>query len=108
MLETLNMLSRGDIYQLSYGDIKTMLKNHSMASRKKGKASQGLVSPSPSRTSIKNDIGNMLEDFKSEIPCTFTLQMDTMQIKRKQEEAKNTLVISTLDSPKDVPGMSAH
>jgi len=93
MFETLNMLSGGDIYRLSYGDIKIVFKNHSRASRKKGRASQGLVSPSPSTTSIKNDIGNMLEDFKSEIIHTFKLKMDTMQIKRKQEEAERTLVI---------------
>jgi len=64
ILETLNMLSRGDIYQLSYDDIKIVFKNHSRATRKKGRASQGLVSSSPSTTSIKNEIGNMLEDFK--------------------------------------------
>jgi hypothetical protein len=65
-----------------------MFKNHSRAARKKGRASQGLVSSSPSTTSIKNEIGNMLEDFKSEMLHTFSLQMDTMQIKRKQEEAE--------------------
>lgn len=60
MLETLNMLSVGYIYQLSYDDIKTMFKNHSRAARKKGRDSQGLVSSSSSTTSIKNEIGNIL------------------------------------------------
>ena len=77
MLETINMLYGGDIYHLSYDDIKTILKNHSRAARKKGRASQALVSSSPSTKSINNLIGNMLEDFKSEMLHTFSLQMDT-------------------------------
>jgi len=50
-----------------------MFKNHPRACRKKGRASQGLVSSSISTTSIKNEIGNMLEDFKSEMLHTLTL-----------------------------------
>ena len=65
-----------------------MFKNHSRASRKKGRASQGLATTSSSISSIKNEIGNMLEDFKSEMLHTFSLQMDTMYINMKQEEAE--------------------
>jgi len=54
MLVTLNMLSGGDIYQLSYNDIKNVFKNNSRVVKKNGWASQGLVSSSPSTTSIKN------------------------------------------------------
>jgi len=93
MLETLNMLSGGDIYQLSYDDIKNVLKNHSRATRKKGRAIQGLINSSPSTTSIKNEIRNMVEDFKSEMMHIFYFQIDTMHIKRKQEEAKRALAI---------------
>ena len=35
LLDTLNLLSRGDIYQLPYEDIKTVFKNHSRATRKR-------------------------------------------------------------------------
>ena len=78
LLETLNMLSRGDIYQLPYDDVKTVFKNHSRVARKKGRASHGLDSSSSSNTCIKSEIGNMLEDFKSEMLHTLALQMDTM------------------------------
>ena len=78
MLESLNMLFGGDIYQLSYEDIEKMLKNHSKVTRKKGRASQALASSSPSTTSIKNEIRNMLEEFKSEMLHVSSLQMDTM------------------------------
>jgi len=83
LLQTLNLLSRGDIYQLPYDDIKTVFKNHSRAARKKGRASQALASSSSSNTSIKSEIGNMLEDFKNEMLHTLAQPMDTMQIKMK-------------------------
>lgn len=70
-----------------------MLNNHSRAGRKKGRASQGLVNSSPSTTSIKHEIGNMLEDFKCEMLHRFSLKMDTIEIKRKQVEAKRALTI---------------
>lgn len=93
MLETINVLSRGDIYQLAYVDIKIVFKNHSRVNMKKGRSIQGLVNSSPSTTSIKNEIGDMLEDFKSEMKHTFGLQMDTMQIKIKLEEEERSLAI---------------
>jgi len=93
-LENLNMMSGGDIYQLSYDDIKTIFKNHSRASRKKGRDSQFLAKYSSSNTSIKSEIGNMLEDFKSEMFHTLALQMDAMQIERRWEEVERALVIS--------------
>ena len=52
-----------------------------------------MVSPSSSNTSIKDEIGNMMEDFKSEMLQTLALQMDTMHISKKQEEAKRSLAI---------------
>ena len=78
LLETLNLLSGGDIYQLPYDDIKIVFKNHSKAARKKGRASQTVAISSSSNTSIKSEIGNMLEDFKREMLQTLSLQMDTM------------------------------
>jgi len=71
ILETINMLSRGDIYQLPYENITTLFKNHSRDARKKGRSIQALASSSSSTTFIKNEIGNMLEEFKSEMLHTF-------------------------------------
>ena len=73
LLDTLNMLEGGDIYQLPYEDIKTIFRNHSRAARKNGRGSQPMVSPSSSNTSIKGEIGNILEDFKSEMLQTLAL-----------------------------------
>ena len=87
-METINMLSRGDIYQFPYDDIKTVFKNHFRDATKKGRSIQSLVNSSPSTTTIKHEIGSVLNDFKSEILHTFALQMDTRKIKRRKEEEK--------------------
>ena len=92
-MDILNMLSRVDIYQFPYDDIKTLFRNHSRVSMKKGRSSQSLVNSSPSTKSIKHETRNMLEDFMSEMLQAFALQMDTMKIKRKKEEAEITLAI---------------
>ena len=52
-----------------------------------------MISPSSSNTSIKGEIGNMMEDFKSEMLQMLALHMDTMHIRRKQEESEIALAI---------------
>jgi len=93
IMETLKMLSGGDIYQLCYDDIKTLLKNNYRVVREKNRDNQYFANSSSSTTSIKNEIGKMLEDIKSEMFPTFSLQMDTMKINRKEEELKRALII---------------
>ena len=93
MIETLNMLSGGDIYQQPCEIVKNVFWNHSRAFRKKGRASQSTSNTPSSSTFIKHEIGNILEDFKSDMLHTFSLKMDTMWVKRKQEEAERALAI---------------
>eukprot|EP00253_Pinus_taeda_P019096 PITA_19096 len=93
ILDTLHMLSGGYIYQLPYEDIKIVFRNHSRETRNKGRSSQPMASTLSSNSSIKGEIGNMLEDFKSEMLKTLALQLDTMNIKRKQNEAKRALAV---------------
>jgi len=93
LLNTLHFLAGGDIYQLPYEDIKTIFRNHSRAARKKGRGSQCMASTSSSKSSIKGEIGNMMEYFKTEMLQTISLQMDTMNIKMNKEEAERALSI---------------
>lgn len=67
LLDTLHLLAGGDIYQLPYEDIMIVIRNHSRVSRKRGRGSQPIVSTSSSSSSLKGELGNMLEDFKSEM-----------------------------------------
>ena len=108
MIETLNMLSGGYIYQKPYETIKTVFQNHSRSFRKKGRASQSTSNTPSSFAFIKHEIGNMLEDFKSGILHTFSLQMDTMQVKMKQEEAERSLAIFFLYVPGNTQKMNVH
>jgi len=87
------MLSGRDIYQLIYEDIKTIFKNHSRETRNKGRSNQPMASTSSSNSSIKGEIGNLLHDFKSEMLQTLALQLDTMNIRGKQEESERFLAI---------------
>jgi len=88
LLETLNLLSGGDFYQLPYDYIRNVFENHSSEARKRGRVSQIVASSFSSNTSMKSEIGNMLEDFKSEMLQTISLQMETMKIKWKRKEAE--------------------
>lgn len=83
----------GDIYQLPYDDIKTMFRNHSRSARKRGRGSQPLASTSSSSSSLRSEFENRSEDFKSRMRQTLAMQMDTLHIKRKQEEAERDLAI---------------
>jgi len=87
------LLEGGDIYQLPYEDIKIVFRNHSRAAKKRGRGSQPMANTSSSNSSIKGEIGNMLEDLKSEMLQTLALQIDTMNIKMKQEEEERALAI---------------
>ena len=93
LLDTLHLLARGDIYQLPYEDIKTVFRNNCRAARKRGRGSQPIASTSSSSSSLKGELGNMLEDFKTEMLQTLAMQMDTLHIKRKQEEVERALDI---------------
>jgi len=53
LLHTLHLLAGGDIYQLSYEDIKTIFRNHSRVAKKKGRGSQPKANTSSSNSSIK-------------------------------------------------------
>jgi hypothetical protein len=87
-METSNLLSNGYIYQLDYDDIKRIFKNHSRSSRKKDRSNRGFISPSSNPTThIKHELGGLIEDTNTDILHYLAMQMDIMQIKKKQEEA---------------------
>ena len=108
LLDTLHLLAGGDIYQLPYDDINTVFRNHSNSARKRGRRSQPLASTSSSSSSPRNKLENRLEDFKSEVRQTLSMQMDTLHIKRKQEEAERALAIFCPCAPKSIIGTNAH
>jgi len=89
LLDTLNLLAGGDIYQLPYEDIKTVFRNHSRAARKRGRGNH----LSASTTFSKHEFSNQMKDLKSEMRQTIAMQLDTFQIQQKKEEAERALAI---------------
>lgn len=95
-VETLNIMGKGDIYQEIFADIIDLCIRSSRGSTRlkpvecdmltrDNKISGGGV------THAK--IGDILENFKTDILGTLTTQLDIMQAKQKQVEVEKNLVI---------------
>ena len=85
-LDMLNMLGKGDISKESYDEIINLCKRCSRgaASRPKRKDSTySRVQKSASGGATRAEIGNLLEEFKTEMLSSFASQIDTLQVKKK-------------------------
>jgi hypothetical protein len=96
-LDMLNMLGKGDISKESYDEIVNLCKRCSRGASRNRLNSRDTtfsrVHKSASGGATRAEIGNLLEDFKTEMLSSFASQMDTLQIKKKQAEAEAALSI---------------
>jgi hypothetical protein len=95
-IEVLNFMSSGDIYQKPFVDIAEYFKRYSRSQANIGKSIRDPTNRIAKPTSggvTRIELGNLLEKFKIDILHTISSQLDTMQIKRKQEEENVVLVI---------------
>jgi hypothetical protein len=95
-IEVLNLMSFGDIYQKPFADIAEYFKRYPRSQAKTGKSIRDPTNRIAKPTSegvTRIELGNLLENFKTYILHTISSQLDTMQIKRKQEEEKDRLAI---------------
>jgi hypothetical protein len=90
LLETLNLMASGDVSQKSLEDICEMCWNYS---RSRTKTSRSIRDPynrnlkgSPPGGVTRTEIGNLLENFKTDILGTLGSQLDTFKAKKRQEE----------------------
>jgi hypothetical protein len=90
-LDMLNMLGKGDISKESYDEIVNLFKRCSMGASRNRLNSRDTTFSRVQKSAIggatRAEIGNLLEDFKTEMLSSFASQMDTLQIKKKQAEA---------------------
>jgi hypothetical protein len=89
-MDALNLMGAGDISQMTYNDICELCKRYSRGITKSGKSPRDLVSrvTKPSGGGVtRTEIGNMLDNFKTDILSSFSSQLDTFQAKKKKEEA---------------------
>lgn len=91
-------MDNGGIYQLSYDDTNNIFKNHSRAtSKNKSARTRNLLSSKPTSPPISRyDLDTLLEDMKTNILHSLSMQMETMKLKMKREEAKKALTIFCL------------
>eukprot|EP00253_Pinus_taeda_P003983 PITA_03983 len=95
-IETLNIMGKGDIYQESFTDIidlcirisrgSTQIKpaEHDRFARENKISSEGVT---------RVEIGNLFENFKTDILGILTTQLDVLQAKQKQMEVEQNLAI---------------
>ena len=89
-------MGKGDIYQENYADIINLCIRCSRDSMrlKPAKRDMTMIYNKISSGGItRAEIGNLLEDFKTDILGTLTRQLDIMQAKQKQAKEEQNLVI---------------
>ena len=95
-LDMLNMLGKGDISKDSFDEIINLCMRCSRgaASRSKGRDNvYSRVQKSASGGATRDEIGNLLEEFKTKMLSSFASQIDALQVKKKQAEAEAALSI---------------
>ncbi len=95
-IETLNIMGKGYIYQESFADIIDLCIRSSRGStRVKPAEHDRFVRDNKISTGGVTcvEIGNLLENFKTDILGTLTTQLDVMQAKQKQMKAEQNLAI---------------
>ena len=93
---TLNLITHGDISQLTYDEIHKIFKNYSRNSSRKGKSIRNSIrqlDKSTTPTISRSKLGTMLEDMNNKILHSLALQMDIMQLKMKREEAEKAMTV---------------
>jgi hypothetical protein len=85
-VETLNLIWKGDIYQETYDNIVQLC---IMFSHESTRTRSGMQAPLTRNINIasggvtREEVGNLLENFKTDILSTMTTQLDVLQAKQK-------------------------
>jgi hypothetical protein len=95
-VQTLNLMGKGDIYQETYDNIVQLCIRCLRGSTQTKSWMQTPLTRNSnisSRGVTRDEFGNLLENFKTDILSTLTIQLDVLQDKQKQAEAEQTLAI---------------
>jgi hypothetical protein len=96
-LDMLNMLGKGDISKESYDDIINLCKRCSRGSTRNksatGDTTFSRVHKSANGGATRAEMGNLLENFKTEMINSFASQINTLQVNQKQAESDRALSI---------------
>ena len=87
-------MGAGDISQLNFKEISNLCRKYSRSKAEYGRGIQDTrVNKYASGGVTRVELGNLLEDFKTDILGTLTSQLDTIKVKKKQEEENHVLSI---------------
>jgi hypothetical protein len=93
----------GDISSLPFDQIFEMCRKYSRGKAKAGKGQRDILSKvtkSTTRSISRDEIGNLLENFKTELLGTLTSQFDAFNAKKIQQDETITLAIFCPDCRK--------
>ena len=88
-INVLNLMGVGDISFLPFDQISELCRKYSRGKAKTGKESRdslSKVSKSTSGSVTRVELGNLLENFKTNLLSTLSSQIDTLQVKKKEEK----------------------
>jgi hypothetical protein len=93
-VETLNLMTKGDVYQETYDDNVLLCIR---CSRGSSQTRSGIRTPFTRNRNItsggvtRDKVGNHLENFKTDILSTLTTQLDVLQAKQKKNRSKTNV-----------------
>ena len=93
LVETLNLMGKGDIYQETYEYIVLLCIRCSRGSTQTRSGMRTSLTKNNNISSggvTRDEVGNLLEKFKTYILSTLTTQLDVLQAKQKQTEANRS------------------
>ena len=93
-IDTLNLMGARDISQLDFKEISKLCRKDPYSKARYGRGVRDTrVNKSPSGGVTRVELGNILENFKSDILGTPSSQLDTIKVKKKEEEENLDLSI---------------
>ena len=93
-LDDLNLMDKGDISTLPFEEIAELCEKYSRSKAKIGKRTISSKATKSASTSItRAEIGNLLEEFKTDLLSTLGTQIDTLKAKKRQEEEDQMMVV---------------
>lgn len=86
-LDNLNLMGKGDISTLPFEEIVELCEKYSRRKARNGKRAISSKATKTVSTSVtRAEIGNLSEEFKTDILSTLGTQIDTLKAKKRQEE----------------------
>ena len=93
-IDILNLMGTRDVSQLTFEEISNLCKKYSQSKAKNGKEIWDTrINKSASGGLTRVELGNLLENFKTDILSTLSSQLDTIKTKNKQDEENAILII---------------